>query len=73
MLKEWQFNTLFLLWVGSAIFLLIGPSFGLDISNNPVAFTGVGAFLTYILTQKERLIKHDEKDNESDKKVDDES
>lgn len=57
MLKEWQFNILFFVGVGSAVFLLIGPEFGLSIAENPTALAGVGSILTYILTQKGALIK----------------
>ena len=52
MLKEWQFNILFFVGVGGAVLLLLGPEFGLKIGQNPTAITGVGAILTYILTQK---------------------
>lgn len=62
MLKEWQFNVLFFVGVGGAILLLIGPSFGLDISTNPTAVTGVGAILTYVLTQKKTIVKSDDSD-----------
>lgn len=57
MLKEWQFNVLFFVGVGGAIVVLIGPWIGLDIGKNPTAITGVGAILTYILTQKKALTK----------------
>lgn len=60
MLKEWQFNVLFFVGVGGAILLLIGPEIGLNVSSNPTAVTGVGAILTYILTQKKVLTKNDE-------------
>lgn len=60
MLKEWQFNVLFFVGVGGAILLLIGPELGLDISSNPTAVTGVGAILTYVLTQKKALTKDEE-------------
>lgn len=66
MLKEWQFNVLFFVGVGGAIFLLVGPSVGLNISDNPTAVTGVGAILTYVLTQKKALTRSDDKDK-SDK------
>lgn len=65
MLKEWQFNVLFFVGVGGAILLLLGPELGLDINSNPTAVTGVGAILTYILTQKKALTKSDEKDTTS--------
>jgi hypothetical protein len=60
MLKEWQFNVLFWVGVGGAIFLLVGPSLGVEISSNPTAITGVAAILTYVLTQKKAFTKHDE-------------
>lgn len=66
MLKEWQFNVLFFVGVGGAIFLLIGPSIGLDISKNPTALTGVGAILTYVLTQKKTLTKHEDPPKKDD-------
>ena len=64
MLKEWQFNVLFFVGVGGAILLLLGPEFGLKIGQNPTAVTGVGAILTYVLTQKKSLTKRDDKKDE---------
>lgn len=61
MLKEWQFNVLFFVGVGGAILLLLGPELGLNVSSNPTAVTGVGAILTYVLTQKKALTKSEEK------------
>lgn len=58
MLKEWQFTVLFLVGVGGAVLLLIGPEFGLHIGQNPTAVTGVGAILTYVLTQRKNLTKN---------------
>lgn len=58
MLKEWQFDVLFFVGVGGAIVMLIGPSIGLDIGQNPTAVTGIGAILTYILTQRKALTKN---------------
>lgn len=66
MLKEWQFNVLFFVGVGGAVLLLIGPGLGLNISQNPTAITGVGAILTYVLTQKSALVKRDEQNNSDD-------
>lgn len=72
MLKEWHFNVLFFVGVGGAILLLIGPEIGLDISPNPTAVTGVGAILTYVLTQKKALTKNgDDKHDASKKEVED--
>lgn len=64
MLKEWQFNVLFFVGVGGAIVLLIGPELGLQNTQNPTAVTGVGAILTYVLTQKRLLVKGDEESDE---------
>ncbi len=66
MLKEWQFNVLFFVGVGGAVLLLLGPEFGLKIGQNPTAVTGVGAILTYILTQKSSITKEKSK-SKSDK------
>lgn len=55
MLKEWQFNVLFFVGVGGAILLLLGPEVGLEMNSSPTAVTGVGAILTYVLTQKKAL------------------
>jgi hypothetical protein len=64
-LKEWQFNVLFFVGVGGAVVVLLGPWIGLDIGKNPTAITGVGAILTYILTQKKALTKKDDKKDET--------
>lgn len=66
MLKEWQFNVLFFVGVGGAVLLLIGPSIGLNVSQNPTAITGVGAILAYVLSQKTNLVKSDEKKKQPD-------
>ena len=70
MLKEWQFNVLFFVGVGGAVFLLVGPSLGVNVSQSPMTVTGVGAILTYVLTQKDVLTKHDRK-KKSDEVKDD--
>lgn len=70
-MKEWQFNVLFFVGVGGAIFLLLGPAFGLDIKPNPTALTGIGAILTYVLTQRNSWTKHDKKDDHPPGKKDD--
>lgn len=64
MLKEWQFNVLFFVGVGGAVLLLVGPTLGLHIDTNPTAVTGVGAILTYVLTQKKSLTKHDDRNKD---------
>lgn len=56
-MKEWQFNVLFFVGVGGAIFLLIGPEFGLAVGQNAPAVGGIGAILTYVLTQKSVITK----------------
>jgi len=72
MLKGWQFNVLFFVGVGGAVLLLLGPELGLQISQNPTAITGVGAILTYVLTQRKAITKNnhpeDKKDTPSEKK-----
>ena len=73
MLKEWQFNVLFFVGVGGAILLLLGPEFGLSISQSPTAVTGVGAILTYVLTQKKALTRHDDKKNQNNHPEDNEN
>lgn len=61
MLERWQFNVLFWIGAGGAVVMLFAPAIGLDsIGKNPVAATGVGAILTFILTQKKTLTKHDD-------------
>lgn len=65
-MKEWQFNVLFFVGVGGAVLLLIGPEFGLTLSNNPTALTGVGAILTYVLTYK-RILGRSPDDQEKKK------
>ena len=71
MLKEWQFNVLFFVGVGGAVVVLFAPWLGLDLGENPTAIAGVGAILTYILTQKHALTKTDEKKGSPPKEVDD--
>ena len=70
MLKEWQFNVLFFVGVGGAILLLVGPSLGLNLSTNPTAVTGVGAILTYVLTQKKALVNRDDHSSKSEERKD---
>jgi len=58
MLKEWQFNVLFWVGVGGAVLMLFAPAIGLDsLGENPLAATGVGAILTFILTQRKAITK----------------
>lgn len=59
-MKEWQFNVLFFVGVGGAVLLLLGPSIGLDIGKNPLAVSGVGAILSYVLTQKKHIVKKED-------------
>ena len=66
MLKEWQFNVLFFVGVGGAILLLLGPEAGIHVSQNPTAVTGVGAILTYVLTQKKALTKKEHREEKSE-------
>ena len=68
MLREWQFNVLFFVGVGGAVLLLIGPEIGLSVDSSPTAVTGVGAILTYVLTQKKALTKHEDKKDPNNRK-----
>lgn len=70
MLEKWQFNTLFVVGVGAVVLLLVGPIFGLKVAQNPTALTGVGAILTYILTQKKSLTKDNHPKTDSKKSSD---
>lgn len=58
-MKEWQFNILFFVAVGGAIFLLVAPELGFEATRNPTAVTGIGAILTYVLTQKKSWTNKD--------------
>jgi hypothetical protein len=60
-MKEWQFNVLFFVGVGGALFLLLAPAIGLeDIPKNPGAITGIGTILAYVLTQRNNITKKTE-------------
>jgi len=64
-MKDWQFNVLFFVGVGGAVLLLIGPEIGLDLAQNPGSLTGVGAILTYVLTQRIKISsRHSEEKKE---------
>lgn len=66
-MKEWQFNVLFFVGVGGVVLLLIGPSLGITISNNPTALTGVGAILAYVLAQKASSARQEESNRDKKK------
>lgn len=77
-MKSWQFNILFFVGVGGAVFLLIGPQLGIDVATNPTALAGLGSILAYILTQKSTLTKkgpprHRRKDEGEDSESDQEN
>lgn len=64
-MKEWQFNILFFVGVGGAVFMLT-PWFP---TTNPLAGGGVGLILTFVLTQKDNIVK--KKDNgDKEKEID---
>lgn len=65
-MKNWQFDVLFFVAVGGAIFLLVAPEIGFSESTNPTAVTGIGAILTYVLTQRAQWTK-DKTDKGNDK------
>jgi hypothetical protein len=56
--EKWQFNVIFVVGIAGTIVLLIGPDIGLENVQSPGAVGGVGAIMTYILTQRDRLIKN---------------
>lgn len=56
-MKEWHFNVLFFVGVVGAVVMLIGPKIGLDVGKNSTAVTGIGAILTYVLTQKKAFTR----------------
>ena len=66
MMKEWHFNVLFCVGVGGAVFLLLAPTFGVEIATNPTALAGVGTILTYVLTQKKTLTRSDDQHKKDD-------
>ena len=59
---------LFFVGVLGAVVMLLGPEIGLDIGKNPTAVTGIGAILTYVLTQKKAITKSPPSSNEKDTK-----
>lgn len=67
-MKEWQFNVLFFTGVGGAIFLMIAPLMGFDdLAANPASATGIGAILTYILTQRKNWTRENGKKSNGDR------
>lgn len=52
MLSRWQFNILFIVGVGGAVVMLIAALKGVKISEEPLAYGGVGAILAYVLSYK---------------------
>lgn len=72
MIKEWQFNILFLVGVGGAILLLLGPDLGLKVGQNPTAIAGIGSILGYVLTQKKAIVKSN-RETQEEREDEDES
>lgn len=64
-MKEWQFNILFFVGVGGAIFMLT-PWFP---NSNPMAGGSIGVILTFVLTKKDTLVKDKEKEPKDDLKA----
>ncbi len=64
-MKDWQYNVLFGVGVFGVIILLLGPEFGLFVDPNPLAVSGVGVILTYILSQKRNATKTDSKEEKT--------
>lgn len=57
MLTKLQFNVLFYVGVGGTVVMLVGPSLGLELNPNPQVVAGIGAMLTFALTQKNAIVK----------------
>lgn len=49
-MRRWQFDVLFGIAAGGAVFLIFAQKLGIELS--PTALTGYGAILTYVLTQR---------------------
>jgi hypothetical protein len=66
--NNWHFNVIFWVAIGGVVFLLLGPSFGLNgIPENPTAATGIATLLAYVLAQKRHLIKRNGDDEANGK------
>jgi hypothetical protein len=57
-MSEWQFNVIFWVAIGGVVFLLLGPSVGLEgIPENPTAAAGIASLLAYVLAQRRHIVK----------------
>jgi len=61
-MKQWQFDVLFFVGVVGALFVLVAPSFGLETSDNPATYVGIGSILTFVLSQRKSIVKQEEKE-----------
>lgn len=59
-MSEWQFNVLFFVGVGGAVFMLVAPVFGVNALDSPNAVMGIGAILAFVLSQKKNITKSDD-------------
>jgi hypothetical protein len=57
-MKEWQFDVLFFFALGGALFLLVSPIYGIEVT--PTGLTGYGAILTFVLTQRKNWTSHND-------------
>ena len=65
-MEKWHFNVLFLVGVGGAVFMLTPFS-----PNNPIASTGIGLILAFVLTQRDNIVKSDERGKKKEDQPDD--
>lgn len=63
-MREWHFNTLFLVAVGSVVLMLLGPAVGLRLDPSGPVLGSIGTILAYILTQKHHIVKQDDEDGD---------
>lgn len=61
--RDWPEIVLFIVGVGGAVALAVAAFAGLKLGDNPLAYSGLGAILTYVLTQS-RLLRRRPADRE---------
>jgi hypothetical protein len=61
--RRWQFDVLFGIAAGGAIFLIFAQKLGIELS--PTALTGYGAILTYVLTQRNSWVTKDKDEGDA--------
>jgi hypothetical protein len=64
LLERWQFNVLFFVAIAGVIVVLFADKLGLEIGPN--GYMGIGAILTFILTQGKKRESNSEKKEADD-------